>query len=113
MDADRGGEPGHLLDDGALAEDVDVEPGRFVGGAVAPDGGGDVLIHADTVSRMTATVLRVLKCCDASLVARSPVRTVHDADHISEGVNDRGCRESTPALGGGPCDCMPRAQRGW
>lgn len=51
MDADCGGKLGHLLDDRALAEDVGVEPGRFVGGAVAPDGGSDELIHADTVSR--------------------------------------------------------------
>ena len=36
MDADCGGKLGHLLDDRALAEDVGVEPGRFVGGAVAP-----------------------------------------------------------------------------
>ena len=66
MDADCGGKLGHLLDDGALAEDVGVEPGRFVGGAVAPDGGGDVLIHADTVLRTTVTVLGPLKCCGAS-----------------------------------------------
>ena len=34
MDADRGSEPRGLLDGGALAEDIGVEPGRFVGGAV-------------------------------------------------------------------------------
>ena len=50
MDADRGRVPGHLLDDGALAEDVGVEPGRFVGVAVAPDGGSDVLVHVNTVA---------------------------------------------------------------
>jgi len=50
MDADRGRVPGHLLDDGALTEGVGVEPGRFVGGAVAPDGRSDELSHADTVS---------------------------------------------------------------
>ena len=66
MDADCGGKLGHLLDDRALAEDVGLEPGRFVGGAVAPDGGGDVLIHADTVLRTTVTVLGPLKCCGAS-----------------------------------------------
>ena len=50
MDADRGREPRCLLDDGALAEGVGVELSRFVGGAVAPDGGSDELSHADTVS---------------------------------------------------------------
>ena len=49
MDADRGREPRCLLDDGALTEDIGVEPGRFVGGAVAPDGRGNELIHVDTV----------------------------------------------------------------
>ena len=34
-----GGAPGRVLDDGALAEGVGVEPGRLVRGAVAPDGG--------------------------------------------------------------------------
>ena len=63
MDADRGSEPRCLLDDGALAEDIYVEPGRFVGGAVAPDGGDDALIHADTVPRHA---LGPLKCCVAS-----------------------------------------------
>lgn len=64
MDADRGRVPGHLLDDGALTEDIGVEPGRFVGGAVAPDGGDDALIHADTVPRYA---LGPLKCCVAGL----------------------------------------------
>ena len=50
MDADRGREPGHLLDDGALAEDVGVEPGRLIGVAVAPDGGSDELVHVNTVA---------------------------------------------------------------
>ena len=50
VDADRGRVAGHLLDDGALVEGVGVEPGRFVGGAVAPDGRSDELSHADTVS---------------------------------------------------------------
>lgn len=50
MDADRGRVPGHLLDDGALAEDVGVEPGRLIGVAVATDGGSDELVHPDTVS---------------------------------------------------------------
>ena len=50
MDADRGRVPGHLLDDGALTEGVGVEPGRLIGGAVAPDGGSDVLVHVDTVA---------------------------------------------------------------
>ena len=51
MDADRGRVAGHLLDDGALAEDIGVEPGRFVNGAVASDGGSDELVHVDTVSQ--------------------------------------------------------------
>ena len=51
MDADRGRVPGHLLDDGALTEDIGVEPGRLIGGAVAPDGRSDELIHTDTVSQ--------------------------------------------------------------
>ena len=49
MDADRGRVAGHLLDDGALAEDVGVELGRFVGGAVAPDSRCDELVHVDSV----------------------------------------------------------------
>jgi len=57
MDADCGGKLGHLLDDRALAEDVGVEPGRFVGSAVAPDGGGDVLVHVDTVSQRARLLL--------------------------------------------------------
>ena len=64
MDADRGSEPRCLLDDGALAEDICVEPGRLIGGTVAPDGGDDALIHADTVPRYA---LGPLKCCVASL----------------------------------------------
>jgi len=51
VDADRGREPWHLLDDAGLAEDAGVEPGRFVGGAVAPDGGSDELVHVNTVPR--------------------------------------------------------------
>ena len=41
---------GHLLDDGALTEDVGVEPGRLIGVAVAPDGGSDELVHVNTVA---------------------------------------------------------------
>ena len=58
MDADRRRVPGHLLDDGALAEDIGVEPGGFVGVAVAPDGGSDELSHVDTVSRHALGPLR-------------------------------------------------------
>ncbi len=61
MDADCGPVAGHLLDDGALAEDVGVELGRLIGVAVAPDGGSDELIHADTVSQR-ARVLSSTKC---------------------------------------------------
>ena len=50
VNADRGREPRCLLDDGALAEDIGVEPGRLIGVAVAPDGGSDVLVHVDTVA---------------------------------------------------------------
>ena len=50
VDADRRRKPGRLLDDGALAEGLGVELGRLGGGAVAPDSGGDELIHADIVS---------------------------------------------------------------
>ena len=39
-----------LLDDGALAEDIGVEPGRFIGVAVASDVGSDELVHVDTVA---------------------------------------------------------------
>jgi len=57
VDADRGRVPGHLLDDRTLAESVGVEPGRFVGGAVAPDGGSDELVHVDTVSQRAKVFL--------------------------------------------------------
>ena len=50
VDADRGREPGHLLDDGALTEGVGVEPGCLIGVALAMDGGSDELVHVNTVA---------------------------------------------------------------
>ena len=50
MDADCGRDPRNLLDDGCVAEDAGVKLGCLVCGTVAPDGGGDELIHTATVS---------------------------------------------------------------
>ena len=46
---------------------------------------------------MCVGAAEVLRC--QPLVARPPVRTVHDADRVTERINDRRCCESAPALG--------------